>query len=99
MNSKAWHLLSDPVTLVEAVWSFHSPQLIEKGFDEESFSDAIDESVMPELRERFIHACAGFFPLVTTFSTMLQGLQPGSPSFERAAKVVAQTLRKDLATP
>lgn len=96
MNSKAWHLITDPVMMIEACWAFHEQQLSSLGFTEESFYDAVDETVMPDLRERMIHACAGFFPFVMTLSTMLRGIQPGSQTFQLTKEAVAQALNRSV---
>lgn len=80
--------------MLECFWAFYDEQLTAKGFTEDSFDEAVDETVMDELRDKFIPACAAFFPFIKTLRTQLPENQlgrPTSPAAENLKNLAAST--------
>lgn len=85
-DERVMQLMQDPIYLTECFYAFYEEQLTQHGITADNFDEMVDETNIDELREKFLNACAAFFPflkiLSTSFAATLNGPQPAVPAPE-----------------
>jgi hypothetical protein len=85
-NQKVMQLMQDPLFLTECFYAFYEEQLVQHGITPDMFDELVDDTNIDELRERFIKACAAFFPLLRILSTSFAATLNGNPSEMKPAE-------------